>query len=62
MLGPESGRSMAAELEQTRSYPRQHAVAALVKGSVNTAIDLCDLDLNTIGTAFWESRLEAGFS
>ena len=53
---------MSAELEQTRSYPRQHAVAALDKGSVNTAIDLCDLDLNTIGTAFWESRLEAGFS
>ena len=23
---------------------------------------LCDLDLNTIGIIFWESRLEAGFS
>ena len=34
----------------------------LGKGSINTAIDLCDLDLNTIGIAFWESRLEAGFS
>ena len=53
---------MSAELEQMRSYPRQHAVAALDKGSVNTAIDLCDLDLNTIGIIFWESRLEAVFS